>query len=85
MHGYSICDSEDLEAGFEKVAIYLDHEADVHAARQQPSGKWTSKLGLKEDLDHNTLRALEADTRQYPNACGTVVRIMKRPIEADED
>jgi len=77
-HAYTICDSEALEVGFEKIAIYLDHENDIHVARQQPSGKWTSKLGTKEDLDHNTLAALEADTRQYPDAAGKVVRIMKR-------
>jgi hypothetical protein len=79
LHDYIDCGmDETLEAGFEKIAIYVDHEDDIHVARQQPSGKWTSKLGTGRDLDHNTLKALEADTRQYPNACGTVVRIMKR-------
>lgn len=81
MHGYTICDTEEHEPDFEKVAIYLDHEDDVHAARQLPSGRWTSKLGEKHDLEHNTLKALEADTRQYPQACGSVVQIMKRPID----
>lgn len=79
MHNYSDCDMDDsLEPGFEKIAIYVNHEQDIHVARQLASGKWTSKLGVKEDLDHNSLKALEADTELYPEACGKVVRIMKR-------
>jgi hypothetical protein len=79
MHGYSDCRLDDgLEPGFEKIAIYVDHEQDIHVARQQESGKWTSKLGTKEDLDHYTLKALEADTESYLDACGKVVQIMKR-------
>ena len=63
----------DLEPGVEKVAIYADeHGEPQHAARQLPSGNWTSKIGSLEDIEHNTLRAVEGPMS------GTVARILKR-------
>jgi hypothetical protein len=32
----------------------------THAARQLPSGAWTSKLGDWEDIEHNALSGLES-------------------------
>ena len=73
---YQECEGMELEAGFEKVAIYGTAEGDAtHAARQLPSGSWTSKLGQEEDIEHRTLDALTGE--KY----GTVVRIMKRPLK----
>lgn len=44
------------EEGFEKIAIYIDsHGKPTHAARQLSSGKWTSKLGQLEDIEHSNL------------------------------
>jgi hypothetical protein len=43
-----------------------------HAARQLGTGRWTSKLGPDEDIEHDDVDALEGD--HY----GVVVRIMKR-------
>jgi hypothetical protein len=44
--GYAVCDSDELELGFEKVAIYaIAEDVPTHAARQLSNGKWTSKLG----------------------------------------
>ena len=72
-HSYARCDDATLEAGFEKIAIYVDAEGiPSHAARQLPSGEWKSKLGKLEDIEHDTLSALEGD------AYGTVALIMKR-------
>ena len=72
-HGYARCDDAALEAGFEKMAIYVDAERmPSHAARQLPSGKWTSKLSKLEDIEHDTLAALEGD------AYGTVALIMRK-------
>ncbi len=52
--GYSECANGSLENGFEKIALYADGEGQVtHAARQLPSGKWTSKLGDLEDIEHS--------------------------------
>jgi hypothetical protein len=44
--GYVLCDNAEPETGFEKVALYADAVGlPTHAARQLPSGAWTSKLG----------------------------------------
>ncbi len=52
--GYSTCDNGSLEPGFEKVALYAKPDGKwSHAARQLPSGKWTSKLGKLEDIQHD--------------------------------
>lgn len=51
--GYSICENGELEKGFEKIALYATSDGEVtHAARQLPSGMWTSKLGRWEDIEH---------------------------------
>src|SRR5258708_7645982 len=40
--GYSICTSDSLEIGVEKIAIFVDAtDAPTHAARQCPDGTWT--------------------------------------------
>jgi len=71
--GYATCDSHAVESAFEKVAIFVDAGGEpTHAARQLPSGRWTSKLGTLEDIEHD-LHALE-DSRY-----GSVALIMKRP------
>ncbi len=44
-----------LEPGFTKVAIYGDAVGYTHAAQQLPDGRWTSKIGMLQDIDHNTL------------------------------
>ena len=73
LNGYSLCDNDEYEYGFEKVAIFVDAMGiPSHAARQTESGAWTSKLGEWEDIEHNRLRALEG------NLYGTVARILKR-------
>ena len=40
--------------GFEKVAIYGFGFFYTHAARQLPNGKWSSKLGKAEDIEHDS-------------------------------
>jgi hypothetical protein len=69
--GYEVCESRELESGFEKVAIYTRSGEPKHMARQLPSGLWTSKCGDFEDITH-TLEALEG------SGYGRVVVIMKR-------
>jgi hypothetical protein len=51
--GYEPCPDGSLEPGFEKVALYASGQFYTHAARQLPSGKWTSKLGRLEDIEHD--------------------------------
>ncbi len=51
--GYTSCESEVLEIGYEKIALYVDDRGvPVHAAKQLPNGKWSSKLGWLEDIEH---------------------------------
>lgn len=73
LQGYETCVGDELEASFEKVALYVDLDGlPTHAARQLGSGTWTSKLGEAEDIEHDTLAALEG--MHY----GTVAQIMRR-------
>ena len=52
--GYEVCADEKLEPGFEKIAIFADDQGfPTHAARQLASGRWTSKLGKLEDIEHD--------------------------------
>jgi hypothetical protein len=72
--GYLVCASDELEPGFEKIAVFGDeHGVPKHAARQRDSGRWTSKLGRMEDMDH----ALHDPTGAL---YGSVVLVMKRPL-----
>jgi hypothetical protein len=52
--GYENCPDGSLEAGLGKVALYGSGLFYTHAARQLPSGKWTSKLGGAEDIEHDS-------------------------------
>ncbi len=70
------CQNGDYEDGFEKIAIYANSQGHAtHAARQISSRKWTSKLGDWEDVEHDTLEALEGDFY------GKVVQILKRAVQ----
>jgi hypothetical protein len=72
--GYTVCADESVEPGFEKLAMFADSEGvPTHAARQLPTGRWTSKLGQSEDIEHE-LRALEGPIY------GAVAVILKRPV-----
>ena len=71
--GYEACDSSGREAGFEKVAIFVNDEGvPAHAARQLVTGRWTSKLGDWEDIDHQ-LEDVEGDSY------GSVAVVLRRP------
>jgi hypothetical protein len=64
-----------LEVGFEKIALYATPDGEpTHAARQLLNGKWTSKLGRWQDIEHE-LDGLVGELY------GTVRRILKRTIE----
>jgi hypothetical protein len=71
--GYVVCQGEDLEPGFQKIALFAtDQGVPKHAARQLPNGHWSSKLGTLEDIEH-ALQDLVGT--EY----GLVVLVMKRP------
>jgi hypothetical protein len=72
--GYAPCAGDELEAGFEKVALYADDQGEwTHAARQCSDGWWTSKLSPDEYILHRTPQALVGQLY------GQVQMIMKRP------
>lgn len=74
--GYEPCDSDALELGWEKVAIYGDEHEYTHAAKQdQSSGSWTSKMGREDDIIHESLDALSGGWY------GDVRHVMRRRIE----
>jgi hypothetical protein len=76
--GYERCDSADLESGFEKVAIYIDaNGVPTHAARQLPSGEWTSKLGSYVDITHT---APEDVGGHAAKGYGDVALVMRRQL-----
>jgi hypothetical protein len=78
--GYRECKDGKLEAGFEKVAIYtkktIAGEVPTHASRQLPDGKWTSKMGRLEDIEHNKPAHVTGP------AYGGIALYMKRPLKA---
>jgi hypothetical protein len=70
--GYTPCAMGDLEEGLEKVALYAEAGIVRHAARQLPTGRWTSKLGPNVDVEH-VLEGLEGPLY------GTVSQFLQRP------
>jgi hypothetical protein len=72
--GYEEGADDRVELGFEKVAIFGSGLFYTHAARQLLSGKWTSKLGKCEDIEHD--RPDDVAGGVY----GELVEIMKRPL-----
>src|SRR5262245_37011419 len=73
--GYVACTDDQPEAGYEKVALFALEGVPKHAARQLPGGRWTSKLGPMEDIEHG-LHDLTG------MVYGSVALVMKRPLAA---
>jgi len=75
--GYVECPDASFEPGFQKIALYAKGLSmkPTHAALQLPSGRWTSKLGALEDVDHSDLAALQGP------AYGSAVRYLKRAFQ----
>jgi hypothetical protein len=71
--GYTQCDSRGFELFYEKIALFADTNGEFSHVSYQVFGGWTSKLGDRQDICHNTLAALEGG-----QLYGDVERIMKR-------
>jgi hypothetical protein len=72
--GFETCGDGQLEPNVEKIAIFVDDDGTpIHAARQLPNGRWTSKLGKGIDIEHD-FNALEGDP-----AIGSLGCFMRRP------
>jgi hypothetical protein len=77
VRGYSKCADASLEEGYEKVAIYKSSDGwFTHVAQQLETGKWTSKLGPDEDVEHLTPHGLESVSN------GSVEVILRRERNA---
>lgn len=75
--GFEICRDGTLEPGYIKAALYCTSSfMYTHAARQLPTGKWTSKLGKGEDIEHDAPEDLTE------GVYGEVMEYMRRPIPA---
>src|SRR5260370_21543528 len=73
--GYAVCDIDALEGEYENVALFLENEELwTHAAKQCEDGTWTSKLGILEDIIHQTPQAVSGPDPAY----GQVACFMKR-------
>jgi hypothetical protein len=77
--GFSLCSSSELEPGMEKIALYAVDMVPTHAARQLPSGWWTSKLGPDFDIEHADLNAVAGGVYGQP------VAFLSRPIAPSAD
>lgn len=73
--GFSLCDSDELEPGYEKIAIYAIAGLFTHVARQLNGGQWTSKVGSLEDITHLSPASMSE------GIYGFVHCIMRRPSE----
>lgn len=73
--GFERCANGIPEPGFEKIAIYAKNKKPTHAARQLESGRWTSKLGPDEDVEHDLADLMG---RRY----GQPVVFLRRPWPA---
>lgn len=71
--GYEESPDGSFEPAFDKVALYGTAAFYTHAARQLPIGRWTSKLGRAEDIEH------ESPNDVAGGIYGEVVLFMKRP------
>ena len=60
--GFMLCSDGALEPGIEKIALFgtgpAGNETPTHAALQLDTGKWTSKLGNFEDIEHSPVEAV---------------------------
>jgi hypothetical protein len=66
-HGYEEADNYDLEDGYEKIVFYISADGEPqHFSRQLPNGRWTSKLGDLNDIEHDTLECIAVEDYGRP-------------------
>jgi hypothetical protein len=74
--GYDICDNEEYEEGFEKIAIYVDEKNNFKHVARQFVNKWRSKLGGYKIIEHELEWLTGYDADNY----GEIGSILKRKI-----
>lgn len=73
--GFAPCQGPELDPGLEKIAIFARGSVPTHAARQLPTGYWTSKLGEEVDIEHEDLAGVAGPDYGDP------VLFLGRPVE----
>jgi hypothetical protein len=64
---FEVCPDAAVEPGFEKIAIFAkSNGSPQHVARQLADGRWASKLGDGEDIEHNDLQGVAGGFYGYP-------------------
>ncbi len=60
---YELCDfNGDVEPEYDKIVLFVDDDDNPwHAAKQLPSGIWTSKLGRAWDIEHDLIQGVECN------------------------
>ena len=76
--GFVLCNNDQLEKGFYKIAVFENDNVPRHVARQLADGAWTSKLGSATDVQHN----LKEDIKNDPalSSYGGISVFMKKPV-----
>lgn len=73
--GFCRCENSQVESGYDKIVIYADENDEfTHVAIQSRVGRWVSKLGDLEDVEHRTPEVLSGRAYGAPRV------YMKRPI-----
>lgn len=52
--GFTITEDVSYTNGIIKICLYAENNEFRHVARQLPNGRWTSKMGDWEDIEHET-------------------------------
>jgi hypothetical protein len=74
--GFDESEDGDLKEGYLKIALYaLRYDDWLHAAVQEPTGQWCSKLGSSYDIRHRTPQCVEGATY------GKVVCFMRKRVD----
>jgi hypothetical protein len=79
--GYIRCEGGEVEEGYEKIVIYEKDGKPTHAAKQTDAGKWKSKLGRWEDIQHDTTVGVE--TWAGVGIYGKATVFMRRSLGTD--
>ena len=73
--GFSEGETCDYQDAIEKIVLFADKDGvPTHVARQLSNGRWTSKLGVREDISHGLAQGCEGDLY------GNIALVMSRPI-----
>jgi hypothetical protein len=82
--GYECCERGSLENEYQKIAIFVDEEGlPAHMAKQLPNGKWSSKCGDLEDIEHDLEALVGEDSKR--EGYGTIACFMKKKLAEIED